>query len=435
MGCIALILLSSAFGILLLHNLYGTKNATFIVFLSQGMSIAATAYRYMAEISNSDNMRESTDSSWYLAVGRARLAAEVPPLEGLVIGDGTQNTFVTSHWFFTVLGDDEALVFLAGSTLGLLGLWFVAMAIRTAHLESHPIFGYLVCTTPSVVYWSSSFGKDSFTFFSLGICFWVVADVASKRQLHPFAMFAFILSSAFMFMIRLEIGVVLLVALTLSWCTVRSREVVSFRTGWLLLFFVGAPVGLLVASVTGVQDPWGVVRGFSGTYELTSIGGSAVEGERASGLTGLLEGFAIAFIRPFPWEYGLGGLISSLDVLVFVVAALVGLRAARRAYVWSLADARLIIFGSFIVIAVFAQVSQMANLGLLVRLRSLIIPILIAIIAIAIRPNRGESLAAPDGYLQQMSAARTAGCVARGSKNLPDNLGNLQTVAILREVR
>jgi hypothetical protein len=381
LGFPAVLLLSTSLGLLWLHRAYGIRSAVMIVLLSQGLSLVSTAYRFREEISHVQYTEISPDAYRYVESGRSRWVAGDSPFEGIELGDGTVNTQVLGQWFFSAFGDDRALVFLAGSTCGLLGLWLIALAIRTVRPDVPAIFGYAVCLTPAIGYWSSSFGKDAFTFLAVGAALWVVADATARSRAGGVHVLVFALAASLMFLIRVDIALVLVAALLVSLWGVHSADGPEFRRGLIVAVFVGAPSALLGATLLGLEDPFGIIAEYSGSYERTSLGASAIGSERAGGAGGLVVGAFTAIFRPFPWEFGLGGLISSLDVPVVALLVVVALRGVRRGIPWTLASARVTVFGSLVAIAVFSQLMQTANLGLLVRLRSLIIPVLIAIIA------------------------------------------------------
>lgn len=385
LGVVTVVLLSTTLGLLLLRGAYGVQHSVLIVLLSQGFNLVATAYRFRSEISHPLYTDVSPDSYRFIEGGRARWVDSAPLLDGITIGDGTQNTFVLSHWFFAAFGDDRALVFLAGSTCGLVGLWLVALALRTAAPSVPSLFGYLVCLTPSIGYWSSSFGKDAFTFLAVGACLWAVADAASVRRLRALHVLVYVPAVMLMILLRIDIGIVLVASWMISWLGVTGQGGMRFRRGLLVVVLGGAPAFLLGASLVGWDDPWGIVSSFSGTTDRTAIGGSALSGDRPAGVAGFVIGAITAIFRPFPWEFGLGGLISSLDIVVFGALVVVVVRAMRRGRTWELPDARVTVFGALFSIAVFSQLMQMANLGLLVRLRSLIVPVLIVIVALLLQ--------------------------------------------------
>ncbi|PWH06151.1 hypothetical protein DEO23_10115 [Brachybacterium endophyticum] len=381
LACVVTVLFSSAIGVLLLHRAYGPVAAGVIVVLSQGLSLVATAERYVSEIADPHYVDESTDAFRYIEGARARWEADVPPLDGITVGDGTNNMYVVGQWFFTVFGDDKAAVFLAGSTVGLVGLWLSALAIRIVVPDAPVVLGFLATAAPSVAYWSSSFGKDSLTFLSVGMCLWSVAAMTTRRRVGALPVLVFMVGDALMLLIRIDIGVVLLVALAVAITGVRDGSVVRFRRVVLGVVFVGAPVGLLVASALHLDDPWGVVSSFSGTADRTAIGGSSVGERQGSSLAGVISGSVTALLRPLPWEFGIGGLVSCVDTIAVLVLIWAIVRALRGRFTWGYPEAFCVVFGAFFAIAVFAELTQIGNVGLLVRLRSLIVPVLLMIIA------------------------------------------------------
>ena len=75
LGFPAVLLLSTSLGLLWLHRAYGIRSAVTIVLLSQGLSVAATAYRFREEISHVQYTGTSPDAYRYIEGGRSRWIA------------------------------------------------------------------------------------------------------------------------------------------------------------------------------------------------------------------------------------------------------------------------------------------------------------------------------------------------------------------------
>lgn len=382
LGIVAVLLVVGAGGWMMLRPRYGSGAALALVLVSQSLHMAATVYRYGIEVLNDDYTDVASDTFRYLLYGRDRWLNGTPLLTEVKPGNGTETTYALSQALYTVLGDHRFLVFLVGASMGLIGLWFVALALRTARDDARLGFAFAIVAFPTTVYWSASFGKDSVTLLALGTVLLCVARTARSRSVHFESIIGLAIVVPIILCVRMDVGIVLIGGLILAWVGVTSSQSHRFRTPIVLIAYCVLPLALLTAILLEIDDPWGIVEEFTGSYERTSLGGSDLAASRPSGILGLLVGVFTAIFRPLPWELGVQGLLSSLDIIPLVAAVAVLVNSRRLAGI-SMPSARLILCALFFSIAVFAQLTVFGNLGLLVRLRSLIVPTLILTIALA----------------------------------------------------
>lgn len=407
LGVAAILLVVSGGGWMLLRPRYGSGAALGLVLTSQSLHVAATIYRYGIEVLNDDYTETASDTFRYLLYGRARWLNETPLLSEVKPGNGTETTYALSQAFFTVLGDHRFLVFLLGSSLGLIGLWFIALALRTAR-EAAPLgFAFAIVAFPTTVYWSASFGKDSVTLLALGAVLQCVARTARSHSVHVESIIGLAVVLPVILCVRMDVGLVLIGGLLLAWIGATNSPSHRFRIPVVIIAYCVLPLALLTAILLEIDDPWGIVEEFTGSYERTSLGGSDLETSRPSGILGILVGVFTAVFRPMPWELGVQGLLSSLDIIPLVAAVAV-LVNSRRLSGLSTPSARLVLCTLFFAIAVFAQLTEFGNLGLLVRLRSLIVPTLILAIALVPQPfvfRSRDPLRAPNSSLSWSQVA------------------------------
>lgn len=389
LGFLALILSCIAIGILLLREHCSSRTVCALIAVTLPLHAVATFQRFWTEILHPHYVDVSADSYRYLLFGRdlwLRSSMDIHPGQ---FEDGTQNTYVLAQHFYAAFGDHTALVFASGSALGLIGQWCLAAAVGEVRTSRSNWYIWVVAGFPTTQYWTASFGKDSVTVLAFGIVLLVLARSSRLERLSPFgagAVCVIVLVASF---IRLDIGIVLAIGLLLALVVVTNSVDARFRRGWLILAFAIAPLALIFAEALNLSDPWGIIAEYSNSYERTLIGGSQLTEERPDGIVGIVVGAWTAVVRPFPWEGGIERLISSLDTVPLVTSAFMLGHALFGRRDWNKAQARTVVCALFISIAVFSQLIQTGNLGLLIRLRSLIVPVLI--LAIAALPPREQS--------------------------------------------
>lgn len=415
LGLAALALLVTACGFALLAAPLGPGRAATGIVASAGVRVAFAAKRYADEVVHDSYTDVASDTHRYLLIGRARWLDSVPLTSGVTPDDGTTGTFALGQVLFMVLGDHRLLVFAAGAALGAVGIWAAVAALYWVRPDAHPGFAWLLLLYPTTAYWTASFGKDSVTMLALGLVLLALARAVTTGRLHAGSTVMAAGALAIMLFIRLDIAVALSVGIVLAMVAVgparsgaAARAVVPERSDvageavarlrWtpLLAAFLGLPTVLAVAMSTGMRDPWGVIEEFAGTAQRTSIGTSNLYAEAAvpgSGALNPVLGLFTAVFRPLPWESGIIGLITSVDTLTAVVTVALLVRALLRAVPWHPAAAYLAVAALFFAFAVFVQLTQFGNLGLLVRLRSLTMPALLIVIALlpALGPRTGRA--------------------------------------------
>lgn len=348
-------------------------------------TIVVTGLRFQIAVGGSEYEALTSDTFRYLLYGRQRWLADEAILSGLAARDGTAGTITLSQIAFFLFGDHWFAVFLAGSLAGLVGTWLIAATIKILLPTSGVILAFVVSLFPSVLYWSSSFGKEAFSLLGVGLAAHALArrsTGAHSRQ--PFVGAGGLAAGiGVAWIVRPEVAFLIAGAAIAGWAAVRPGPRPGIRRAVMTVGVIGVPAVVVVATATGYSDPLGLIDDLTTRHERTSLGGSQIGLSRPTGLAGLVVGIPTAILRPFPWEAGLGGLGSSLDTILIVMAAATMWGARRRLSHLDLPRMRLLVFSLTIILVLFGPLAGYGNLGLLARMRSLTIPALLVALAIA----------------------------------------------------
>lgn len=376
-----------------------------------------------------------TDSANYHRVGsviaaRAR-AGELGVFDFLPHSLGTRFVEQLTGVVYTVTGPTRlggALVF---GTLAFWGSVCYLLAALTAvpGLRRRWYAGF-VFFAPSLVYWPSSVGKESWMFFTLGVGTYgttLLLASSSGRRRRGFVLASLgFLGGAFvrphvvaMWVAGAAVAlVVAIIARRRDALLVRRASVpgVVRRTrsevASLALGLVVAAVGLVVVATVTLRylDPMSgegtsaglgdrVTRILDETQRRSSEGGSVLTPVVVEGPTDWPVAVVSTLVRPFPWEIDdLVTLLPGVEMVVFVV---LGTMAARRI----LSVPRQFRGSPYLLMVVCATFmfglafSSIGNLGILTRQRSLVLPFGVLLLCIPYAPKRTRRVSTKIGVV------------------------------------
>src|SRR5699024_3660128 len=118
----------------------------------------------------------------YRMHGQVRVNENAPIVGDLLTSDGTLRTIILSKLSFEALGPSLIAVFFLGSLSGLVGTWLIFAAVHDVSPRVPIMYSYGICLFPSVLYWSSSFGKESFSVLAMGLVTWGAAGLWSDLR-------------------------------------------------------------------------------------------------------------------------------------------------------------------------------------------------------------------------------------------------------------
>jgi hypothetical protein len=312
---------------------------------------------------------------------------------------------------YTVIGPNELAGFVVFSWLGFWGLFFFYRAYIVAVPEGRKRdYRFLVFLMPSLLFWPSSIGKESWMMFSLGIATYGAAVVCAGRTLRGAGAIALGLWLALM--VRPHMAGLVAVALAAAYLIRPGRRELGQLAPVAKIFALAA---LVVVAVFFVSKSYAFLResGISTSHGLTSVLGQVTERTGAGGsefkpsaLTSparLPVAVVTVLFRPFIFEANnKQSLAAALEGSFLIFLFLIRIR-------WVLAAVRSIRRQPYVAFAVvyvglfLIAFSSIANFGLLVRERTQLYPFLFVLLTIPPRLRGGtdkalmEDVAVPTG--------------------------------------
>jgi Uncharacterised nucleotidyltransferase len=361
--------------------------------------LGASYFRYHTAVSTYGGIADATGYDDYgRRLARAWLnGGGAPELDSL-----RETNFI--RWFtgvvYYVFGTNMVVGFFVFGLLAVLGsyLWYRATVEAVPRVDKR-VYLALVLFAPSVAFWPSSIGKESLMQLGLGAVALATAHLLGHRLAR-----AAVLGGAggwLLWVVRPHLLALVTLAAGFAYAAGRVRG-----NGGAMRSLMARPVGLLamvlvmafaVSQATkflGIEDLSlsSIEAELDENTERTSQGGSEYHhGGNSLNPLRVPEGAATVLLRPFPWETESSlQLLSSVEsalLAAIIVARLPSLRAA-------LAGARstpFLLYCWTLVLLYAATFSSIANFGLLVRQRSLVLPPLYVLIAIRAQPATSAS--------------------------------------------
>ncbi|MEO6318597.1 MAG: hypothetical protein ABIP36_07435 [Acidimicrobiales bacterium] len=314
----------------------------------------------------------------------------VSPAEGLALRSSGLVRWLTGVVYY-LFGQDLLAAFFLFGLLAVMGsyFWYRALVDAVPYVDRR-LFLLFVLFVPSIVFWPGSLGKEALMQVALGAMAWATSLVFRSRfaQAAPLAL----CGGGLLYLIRPHLLALATVAAAVPYFVGRvrgdgvrwfqARPVGMLILGLLVVFTVTVGtkyVGLESLSISSVEEQ------LDEQTAATSEGGSkfAHRGNSITSPLFLPMGFVTVLLRPFPWEvtsaFQLFAALesSALIWLLFRRSASVRLAVRRcRQEPFLLYCIMLLVFYS-------ATFSSLANFGLLTRQRSLVLPAIYALIALA----------------------------------------------------
>jgi hypothetical protein len=365
--------------------------------------LAASYYRYHTTFSTYGGVADATG---YDEFGRQFARAwlnggSAPELENL-----RETNFI--RWFtgvvYYLFGTNMVAGFFVFGLLAVIGsyLWYRATVDAVPRIDKR-LYLALVLFAPSVAFWPSSIGKESLMQLGIG----TVALATSCLLRHRLASAA-VLGLAggwLLWVVRPHVLALVTLAAGFAYAAGKVRG-----KGGAMRSFMARPVGLLavvlmvafaVSQATeflGIEDLSlsSIEAELDENTERTSQGGSEFQNEDNSlNPLRLPQGAVTVLLRPFPWETdGSLQLLASFESVLLAVLIVARLSSVRA----SLARARsspFLIYCWTLVILYAATFSSIANFGLLVRQRSLVLPALYVLVAVRAGTTAARAPATP----------------------------------------
>jgi hypothetical protein len=309
---------------------------------------------------------------------------------------GTEFISLFTGIVYTFIGPTQLGGFLVYSWLAFWGLFFFYRAFVVAVPEGRSrSYARLLFFLPSLLYWPSGIGKESWMIFTLGIAAFGAARLLTGRPWNGIVLSALGLWLAGL--VRFHVAGLFAVALAVAYILKRPTEEHRRRSRvgrGLALAAVGALALILLLQAekfvesTGLEPSEGITSTLQEVSERTSQGGSEIQPSIIrSPLTAPVGAFTVLF-RPLPFEaHNTQALVAALEgtfLLMlcgvrfrWILAALQSFR--RQAYV----TLSVAYTGVFVL-----AFSAIANLGILARQRVQMLPFFLVLLCVPSRRKR-----------------------------------------------
>jgi hypothetical protein len=325
---------------------------------------------------------------------------QLPPLLG---SDGTAFLESVTGLVYSLTGVSLIGGFMVFAWFGFVG----QMLAFRAFVEAVPDgqirrYAILVFFLPSLIFWPSSIGKESWMLLGVGACMLGAARLLTRP---PRGLLALSLGLVATAMVRPHVTLLVAVSGVIAFAVGRTSGAMSRKAKlaalvalagatFYLIRIAAAYVGVDDLSVEGVSEAW---EDRSGN---TDSGGSSFSAQPVTGPQDLPMALVTLLVRPFPWEAGgLMPLLASLEgVLVGGLIALAALSAPQALRVIRRNPYVTFCLSYLLVYAVLF--SGFANFAILTRQRTLAIPAFLVLLCLpvaqqAVEKRRGATSAAP----------------------------------------
>jgi hypothetical protein len=298
---------------------------------------------------------------------------------------GTNSVELLTGIIYTITGPSIYAGYLVFAFLAFLGSYFFYRAFQVAFpYADGRLFLILIFFFPSLVYWPNGIGKDAIISLFIGLSAFGSARLV-RNQEH--GLLLLIVGLAGTAVIRPHIATVFAIALGLA-VVVRGvgKRSVGPATYIFGLVVVVAIIWFIIpqlAAELGVEElsPLGVAERFMQQQSYSFEGGSAYQVvDITDPFRFPIEVLSLA-VRPFPWEtHNLQALAQAMEGVLLMVLVLWRIKNIVRAFRASITD----IYLRYIIISIIGLLmgfSAIANFGLLVRERAMLLPFILMLLA------------------------------------------------------
>lgn len=309
---------------------------------------------------------------------------------------GTGFIEILTGWVYAVTGVTIVGGYLVFSLFGFWGLYLFYRAFRIAFPEGdHRRYALVLFFLPSLLFWSSSIGKEAWMTLWLGVMAYGVARLFTHlRGGLPISL----LGILGMIMVRPHVALVAFLALFAGYIVRPARRPsitspIAKVGGMLILVLVGFLVLSQVKDFFGVSkiDSEAVSSVLTTTNERSAQGGSEFQVEQVTGPLGFVEAAVAVIFRPWPYEaHNAQALFASLEGVLILGLFLASLRRLAQ-LPRLLVRVPYVMFATVFSLGFIYVFASIGNFGILVRQRVQLYPFLFVLLALpAVRGRSDE---------------------------------------------
>ena len=315
---------------------------------------------------------------------------------------GTGFIEIVTGVVYTITGASKLAGFFVFAWFGFVGLFLFYRAFRIAFPEGDARrYALLVFFLPSLLFWPSSIGKESWMMLNLGLMSYGAARILVRRHGGFIALLLGGLGSA---MVRPHVTLIGMVALFAAYL-LRPASKKSIlgpvaKIAMLAVLAVGViAVASQMQSLFGVSvlDQGGAQQVLDTANQQSTEGGSSYEAVRPTSPVGAVQAAVAVVFRPWPYEaHNPQALLGSLEGVILLALILTSLRrlaSVPRAMLSRPYIAYALLFSLFFAYAF----SSIGNFGILSRQRVQLYPLLVVLLCVPVGFGRGDDRFRTDG--------------------------------------
>ncbi len=305
--------------------------------------------------------------------------------DGLSFDVGTRGIHFLTSLFSVVLGLSYGGAFLLYNVIGFVGMLALAAALEEVTCNAGVLarrFAFLLMLLPGLSFWSSAIGKDSLTFLAAGLVTWGALNIGNR---YP----SFVISILSCQLARPHIAAILLVSLVMALLFASRIDV--FKKLFVVLVLIPLAVSAVSfgSQYTGLGDamsPVSIGDYLAQRQEYNLEGSSSID---IASMPLVMRLFSYLYRPLFLDANGLNGLIVSLENLVLCLFCFLAFVVFIRGRRPSLPLFTSIFFVIYIVVSLFLLANSTANLGIAIRQKWMILPMLLVLcMSIVFKPRR-----------------------------------------------
>lgn len=311
-----------------------------------------------------------------------------------MLGEGTRALRAITGVVYTFIGPTKLGGFFVFSWLGFLGLFFTYRAFKIAIPDGDGRrYALLMLFIPSLLFWPSSIGKESWMMFALGLVALGAANAFERRR-GGFVLLAGGLWAASI--VRPHIAVIAFISLFGGYLLRRGGNrhprsgLAAKIIGVAFLLVAGSFVATQASEFFGVDsvDGQSVDDVLAKTEERSSKGGSAFKPVAARSPLDLPAATITVLFRPFPTEAkNAQALVAAAETMFLLGVCLVSWRRLLSVPRQSLRLPYVAFCSIYTLLFIFAF-SSVGNFGILARQRVQVLPFLVVLVCIPLARPR-----------------------------------------------
>jgi hypothetical protein len=306
---------------------------------------------------------------------------------------------VVTGFVYTIIGPTQLGGFFVFSWLGFLGLYFFYRAFALAVPDGdHRRYALVLFFVPSLLFWSSSIGKEAWMTLTLGMVAYGAARAFTRR---PFGFVFLGLGLWGTEVVRPHMALLILAGLLPAYLLRRSPTFAKNKKKQSLkIIGAVALVGAIVVTIGGVEQRFKVNSAdsaaantvFNQTQDQTTQGGSSFTPSRVHSPVQFPMAFLTVLFRPFPYEASTTqGVVSALEGGFLMLLTLLSIKRLARVPK-EMITTPFIMFALIYTLVFIYAFSTIGNFGILVRQRVQVYPLFFALLALP-RPPRDRNAA------------------------------------------